>query len=153
MFGTNNIFALFLLLFLKLFILSEASSRPRFMQTNTMRTVYLYLPGCKMRYNFCVQQYKAVLLGDKQTLSVWSYTGGSVAVLSVNCQNINFGLRNDSLFLWLTVQRQRDASLPLHMQPSGGKKRRFRHVGMWRGKQNYKKMEILQRPNLNLACR
>lgn len=51
---------------------------------------------------------------------------------------------------------ERDASLPLHMQLSGGLPGKEEKKGQacWnvRREQNHKKMEILQQPNLHLAC-
>lgn len=51
---------------------------------------------------------------------------------------------------------ERDASLPLHMQLSGGLpgKEEKKSQACWnvRREQNHKKMEILQQPDLHLAC-
>lgn len=124
-------------------------------------TVHLSLPDCrKTRYNFCVQpieQCKAVLRGNKHALSAGPHTEDSVPGLSVNCQTMNPRPRNGSLFLWLPVQTQRETHhfhciCNCQVVLPGKEARKGQACWNARREQNYKEVEILQQPNLHLAC-
>lgn len=150
--------SLSLLIIIIIIIVSEASTVLTFkcklvhLQPNTMRSVYLYLPDCrKIRY-VCVQQYKAVLWREKRVLSLGSHTEDSVVGLSVKCQRINCGLRTTALFFgcWSRHTQRRITSIAY----ARVRWKEDEAQARWnvKGEQNYKKMEILQWPDLKLEC-